>query len=87
MTTVTTPPDATATADPAGIEQELLNAEQAWTICGLSKAAWYKANSAGRIPRPVKIGGAARWRRQELFAWIEAGCPPRAKWDTMAKKK
>lgn len=30
---------------------------------------------AGQIPAPLRIGGLVRWRRDELLAWIEAGCP------------
>lgn len=30
----------------------------------------------GRIPAPVKLGPRTkRWRRDEISAWIEAGCP------------
>ena len=31
---------------------------------------------AGKMPRPLKIGGMIRWRRQELDDWLAAGCPP-----------
>lgn len=64
-------------------ESMLIPAKEAWALCGLSKAAWYKAHASGKVPRPVKIGGATRWRRDELVRWIEAGCPARDKWDTM----
>ena len=63
------------------VEPALLTAEQAWTMCNLSKAAWYKHRSAGKIPDAVKIGGALRWRRAELEDWITAGCPNKARWE------
>ena len=69
------------------VDQALFTAEQAWTFCGLSKSAWYKARSTGRIPGAVKIGGARRWRRDELVDWIAAGCPAKARWDAMRWKK
>ena len=59
----------------------LLTAEQARTLCSLSKSAWYKALANGKIPSAVRIGGALRWRRDELLDWIAAGCPPRVKWE------
>lgn len=65
----------------------LITARDAWALCGLSRAAWYKANAAGKVPRPVKIGGATRWRRDELVRWIEAGCPSRNRWDTINSTK
>lgn len=66
-------------------ETVLLTAEQSWALCNLGKSAWYKNKSSGKIPAPVKIGGALRWRRDELLAWIAADCPPRVKWDAMRK--
>jgi excisionase family DNA binding protein len=37
----------------------------------------------GKIPAPVRIGRAVKWRLTEIDAWIKAGCPPRAKWEAM----
>lgn len=39
-----------------------------------ARLAWWSMFSAGRTPR-------ARWRRAELLAWIEAGCPDREAWE------
>lgn len=65
----------------------LLTSVQAATACGMSRAAWYKHLSAGKLPRPVKIGSLSRWRAEELRAWIAAGCPARTKWDEMVGNK
>ncbi len=62
-------------------ETMLIDARAAWTLCGLSKSSWYKNLSAGRVPRPVKIGGALRWRRRELEEWIASGCPALSAWE------
>ena len=35
---------------------------------------------AGKLPAPVRIGRAVRWRLDELQAWRAAGCPPRDEW-------
>ncbi len=61
----------------------LIDAKDAAALCGMSRAAWYKRLSSGQVPRPVKIGSLARWRKDELAAWIAAGCPARSKWDAM----
>ena len=34
----------------------------------------------GHIPQPVHVGRAVRWRRDELAAWLRAGCPRRDRW-------
>jgi predicted DNA-binding transcriptional regulator AlpA len=65
----------------------LIDAAEAARMCGMSRAAWYKRLSSGQVPRPVKIGSIARWRRDELAAWVDAGCPARSKWDAMDWKK
>jgi len=38
-------------------------------------------DAAGRLPRPVRIGGAVRWQVEEIRSWIDAGCPCRATWE------
>lgn len=63
-------------------ESRLIDARVAAALCGMSRAAWYKRLSSGQVPRPVKIGSLARWRKDELLAWIAADCPARTKWDS-----
>jgi predicted DNA-binding transcriptional regulator AlpA len=42
-----------------------------------------RKDASGQIPRPIKLAGSKRWRRTEILAWIEAGCPPRKQWEAM----
>jgi excisionase family DNA binding protein len=73
---------ARAAATPTAVaEQLLLTANQASRLYGASTATWYRWVSAGRVPAAVRIGATVRWRREELEAHIEAGCPPRREWD------
>jgi len=30
---------------------------------------------SGRMPQPLRLGAAVRWRRGELLDWIFRGCP------------
>jgi predicted DNA-binding transcriptional regulator AlpA len=40
--------------------------------------------SAGRAPAPLRLSrGCVRWRRAELIAWTEAGCPDRRTWELL----
>lgn len=59
----------------------LLTARQAAAICGKSLRTWRTWDSAGWIPRPVRIGRSTLWRADELRQWVEAGCPRRAEWE------
>lgn len=58
----------------------LLTAREACQLCGTSLRTWRSWDSAGKVPQPVRIGRMLYWRRFELLAWIEAGCPRRREW-------
>ena len=45
------------------------------------RAAW-RANAAGSLPRPLRIGQATRWRSEEITAWVRAGMPARNEWES-----
>ncbi|MCH8854261.1 MAG: helix-turn-helix domain-containing protein [Planctomycetes bacterium] len=47
----------------------------------LSIRATWRANAAGFLPRPLKVGRATRWRSEELTAWVRAGMPVRSAWE------
>ena len=61
----------------------LLRASAAAAICSVSERTWRTWDVAGKIPRAVYIGRAARWRADELRAWVAAGCPNRITWQAM----
>ena len=62
------------------VDVRLLSAEDLARELGFSLRTIRRLDAAGKVPRPVKIGRAARWRRAEIRAWQDAGCPPRAEW-------
>jgi predicted DNA-binding transcriptional regulator AlpA len=59
----------------------LLLAAEAAALCRKSLRAWRSWDSAGLIPRPIRIGRSTLWRADELREWIAAGCPCRDNWD------
>jgi excisionase family DNA binding protein len=63
------------------LESLLVTAKEAAALCSVSERTWRIWHSAGRIPRPVQIGRTVRWRRDEISAWIAAGCTRRADWE------
>lgn len=53
----------------------LLTVKEVAEMLGLSERTVYRLADAGNMPRPVKLGAAVRWRRNELERWIDDGCP------------
>jgi len=56
-------------------ESLLLTVKEVAEMLGLSERTVYRLADVGKMPRPVKIGAAVRWRKKELDTWIEEGCP------------
>ena len=65
------------------VDSFLLSAPDAAKMLGVSRAHYLKLHCAGRVPMPVRLGRRVLWRRTELEEWVEAGCPPRERWDTL----
>jgi predicted DNA-binding transcriptional regulator AlpA len=41
---------------------------------------------AGKLPTPLRLGGAVVWRVDEIRAWLEAGAPDRVCWAAIRAK-
>lgn len=63
----------------------LIDARELAGLLGLSLRSVRRLDCAGKLPQPVRIGSAVRWRVQEVVAWLEADCPDRAQWETLRK--
>jgi predicted DNA-binding transcriptional regulator AlpA len=50
-------------------------------MLGRSISSIFRDDKAGRIPRPLGIGGSKRWRRKEILLWVNSGCPDRSAWE------
>lgn len=46
-----------------------------------------RMDSAGLIPRPLKLGHKVRWRAQEIRDWLDAGAPARREWEVISAQK
>lgn len=64
----------------------MVPAEDAAALIGVSPATWHRMVAAGKTPAPVKLSaGCVRWRVADLRTWIDAGCPDRKTWLSMAE--
>ena len=61
----------------------LLTAKALGQTLSLSKRQIFRLNSCGKIPKPIRIGGAVRWSAQEISDWLAAGAPDRRTWEAM----
>ena len=80
---VEAPPDRPAAGRPAtapAVEALLLTDREAAALCGLGRSTWRRLQAAGKVPPPVKLGRSCRYRKSELLAWIDAGCPDAKTW-------
>ncbi|MBY0228998.1 MAG: hypothetical protein K2W96_06950 [Gemmataceae bacterium] len=64
----------------------MLTSRQAASLLNVSASSFDRMKAMGSLPRHVLIGpGNHRWNRDELLAWIAAGCPARAEWEARRK--
>jgi predicted DNA-binding transcriptional regulator AlpA len=77
--------DLTVVDAPGTPPSLVVGAAQAARLCGIGRATWYSLQRAGRLPKPVRLGGRVLWRPDELRAWVDAGCPSLARWESMKR--
>ena len=49
-------------------------------LAGISRAHWQRLRTMGKLPPAVRLGRKVLWRRFEVVAWIDAGCPDARTW-------
>ncbi|UCG47131.1 MAG: AlpA family phage regulatory protein [Phycisphaerales bacterium] len=64
-------------------QDRLLSAASIAKLLSLSRRQVFRLNSGGRIPAPIRIGGAVRWSAKEVSAWLAAGAPDRKTWEAI----
>lgn len=48
----------------------LIDAKEAARLCGVSRSLWYKLQSAGRLPKPKRLGRRVLWVVDDIRAWL-----------------
>ena len=80
---------STLASKPAGQPVALsvmLTAKSSAALHEVSLSTWWRLDSAGLTPRPVRFAGNTRWRRADLAEWSRLGCPDRATFDALTAK-
>ncbi len=65
---------------------QLLTAKALAKQLSISTRTLWRYRSAGRLPRPVQIGGvgAIRWLQRDIDKWIGMNCPSQRDFDARA---
>jgi excisionase family DNA binding protein len=53
----------------------LVNTNKVAELLNLSPRTVWRLLSAGKLPKPVRIGRSVRWSLTKLESWIAEGCP------------
>ncbi len=54
---------------------ELVTLPVAAFMASVSPETFRRLTREGGAPPPVRVRRSVRWRRRDLIAWIDAGCP------------
>jgi excisionase family DNA binding protein len=68
--------DTLTAATPEPAAAQLLSVRAVAALLGCSTRHVYRLADRGALPPPVRLGALIRWRRQDLDAWLAAGCKP-----------
>ena len=64
-------------------EIQLLTAKQLGGLLSLSKRQIFRLSSCGKLPAPIRIGGAVRWSSETIRRWLSLGAPDRRTFDAV----
>ena len=71
----------TCEPNPGSGQPLLIDAKAVGALLGRCERTVWRDDVAGRIPRPILLGGSKRWNLRELKRWVQAGCPSRNAWE------
>jgi len=69
----------------------LLSVDDARLFCGgVAAPTWIAWSARGLVPAPIRVGvgrGRVFWRKADLEVWVEAGCPPRTRFEEIMEAR
>jgi predicted DNA-binding transcriptional regulator AlpA len=64
----------------------LLSADDLAIELSVSARTISRLASAGKLPKPVRLGRSVRWRQEEIIFWLASGCADRQMLELMKGK-
>jgi predicted DNA-binding transcriptional regulator AlpA len=72
--------------DHSGVEPLLVDCKMAARMIGVGVSTFYAMDRSGELgPQGLRLRRRRLWSREELTAWVRAGCPRREIWASMSK--
>jgi prophage regulatory protein len=68
-------------ADPPAGSPLVVGAKELATLLRIGLRTVRTMDAAGKLPKPVRIGGSVRWSLEEIKSWLAAGAPDRDEWE------
>lgn len=57
------------------MNERLVKVSELANKLGVGVRTVWRLRDMGKLPAPIKLGGATRWRESEISEWIVSGCP------------
>lgn len=61
--------------------ESLLTVPQTAKLAAVSTRTIWAFLAAGRMPEPIRLGRAVRFRASDIDLWLRLGCPDRASYE------
>lgn len=69
--------------DTTALEPMAVDAAGVAKLLNVSERHVWSLHASGRLPLPIRLGRAVRWRVSELEAWLRSGAVSRDAWQAM----
>lgn len=68
-------------SQPQSLKPLVVDARRLAKLLGVGLRTVRTWDAAGKLPKPIKLGGRVLWRVKEIRAWLSADAPERASWE------
>jgi len=79
-------PEATGLPTKAPPQRLLWSAAELSQVLGVSVRTIRRLELQARLPRPLVIGRAVKWKADEIRRWVNARCPSRDEWELIERE-
>lgn len=67
-------------------EVQLITIKKLAAILDIGERTAWRYLSAGKLPKPIRLGRLVRWDKAVIHSWVDAGTPDQKIWEAMKKR-